>query len=64
MGQLAHPVAQTEAVKRLNIGDGATPRRLITDTEAVLHPGEIQRPFKTDKSEPPWLRHTAFGRGC
>ena len=30
-------------------------RRLITDTGAILHPGEVQRPFRTDETEPDWL---------
>ena len=48
-------ITQPEAAKRLNVGNGAKSRRLIRDTEAILHPGEIQRPFKTDESEPDWL---------
>jgi hypothetical protein len=30
-------------------------KRALSDTDAVLHPGEIQRPFRTDESEPDWL---------
>jgi hypothetical protein len=30
-------------------------KRAITDSEAIVHPGELQRPFRTDESEPGWL---------
>ena len=38
-------------------GNGTKPRRLLTDTAAVLHPGELQRPFKEPyaSEEPDWL---------
>jgi endogenous inhibitor of DNA gyrase (YacG/DUF329 family) len=31
-------------------------KRAVKDSEAILHPGELQRPFRTDESEPDWLR--------
>ena len=31
------------------------PRR-ISDSAAIVHPGEHERPFRTDETEPDWLR--------
>jgi hypothetical protein len=45
----------SDSCRSRQVGAKFRERKRVMGSEAILHPRELQRPFRTDESEPDWL---------